>query len=189
MRSAIAQPGFNCRPWSHLQSCSRSRGLAVPRTASTTTGSSAQLDLQRVDRKWQRHWQDAAKAARLSAQDSLVYPAEKKQRHEHGSPKAYILSMFPYPSGNLHMGHLRVYTIADVLARFKHMQGYEVLNPMAWDAFGLPAENAAIDQGVQPAKWTKDNIKKMKDQLISMNGGFDWSRVRNASDAISCGLL
>src|SRR5512146_75748 len=95
---------------------------------------------------------------------------------ESGKPKYYCLSMFPYPSGKLHMGHVRNYTIGDVLTRWHKMRGYSVLQPMGWDAFGLPAENAAIQNKVPPAKWTYENIAYMKKQLQSLGLNLDWER-------------
>ena len=98
-------------------------------------------------------------------------------------PKFYNLCMYPYPSGDLHMGHVRNYSIGDAISRFHRMLGKNVLQPMGWDAFGLPAENAAINNEVQPSEWTLENIKSMKKQLTRLGFAYDWKREFATSDA------
>ena len=111
--------------------------------------------------RWQKAWDDKAIFATSNSDPR---------------PKYYVLEMFPYPSGRIHMGHVRNYTMGDVVARYKRAMGLNVLHPMGWDAFGMPAENAAMSKGVPPGDWTYENIAYMKQQLKELGFGYDWQR-------------
>src|SRR4026207_2382632 len=118
-------------------------------------------DAPKREKHWQAEWEKRG----------IFHATEDDPR-----PKYYVLEMFPYPSGRIHMGHVRNYTMGDVVARFKRTMGNAVLHPMGWDAFGMPAENAAIDRKVHPKSWTYDNSAAMKKQLQSMGLSLDWAR-------------
>ncbi len=136
-------------------------------TKSKQSLSSESYKPQELEGKWQKAWRDSG----------IYQTCEPSQNQE----KFYALSMFPYPSGNLHMGHVRNYVITDVIARQNKMKGKAVLHPMGWDAFGLPAENAAIERKIQPGKWTMQNISHMKSQLNTLGLSIDWDREQNTS--------
>src|SRR5574342_362117 len=114
-----------------------------------------------VEAKWQKRWEEEKSF---------------KVTEDPGKKKYYVLEMFPYPSGKIHMGHVRNYSIGDVVARYKKMRGWNIIHPMGWDAFGMPAENAAIQHGSHPATWTMSNIDEMRRQLRRMGFSYDWDR-------------
>ena len=118
-------------------------------------------EFEEIETRWQKRWADAA----------TFEVTEDPSR-----PKFYCLEMLPYPSGDIHVGHVRNYCITDVVARYKRMRGFNVLHPIGWDALGLPAENAAIQRGIHPEKWTRQNIAGMKRQLQRLGFSYPWSR-------------
>ncbi|MFN5778111.1 MAG: class I tRNA ligase family protein, partial [Novosphingobium sp.] len=128
---------------------------------STANQDTGRFDPASADSRWQQAWDERQT---FRADDASA------------KPRSFVLEMFPYPSGRIHIGHVRNYTMGDVLARTKRMQGFEVLHPMGWDAFGMPAENAAMEKGVHPGGWTRDNIANMKAQLKRLGFALDWSR-------------
>jgi leucyl-tRNA synthetase len=134
----------------------------MPQDEPTTMVREDRYDAQRIETKWFERWQ----------QDAALYAAEPNST----KPKYYVLEMLPYPSGALHMGHVRNYAIGDALARFMWMNGYNVLHPMGWDSFGLPAENAAISNNTPPSQWTLRNIENMKAQMKRLGFAYDWAR-------------
>jgi len=130
-----------------------------------------------TEAKWQRHWEaNKSFASSCGSPQAIAQDPAQQQSASQDDKTYYVLEMFPYPSGNIHMGHVRNYTLGDVIARARRMQGYDVLHPMGWDAFGLPAENAAIERGAHPEDWTLKNVETMREQLKLIGLSYDWSR-------------
>ena len=140
--------------------------LRVAWVAMSTLTALMAYDHIKIEKRWQRRWEDEG-----------LY----RSKVDWDRPKHYALTMLPYPSGDLHIGHWYAMTPSDARARYMRMKGFNVLFPMGFDAFGLPAENAAVQRGIHPAKWTYENIERMRSQMQSMGAMFDWER-----EAISC---
>jgi len=135
--------------------------VSASASSAAATDQSSRYQPTELEQRWQARWKDQ----RLDATDT-----------DKTKEPFFALSMFPYPSGTLHMGHVRNYVITDVIARVQRMRGHAVLHPMGWDAFGLPAENAAIERNVDPGEWTDRNIDQMRDQLDRLGLSIDWTR-------------
>ena len=152
----VARPGDPC-------------SVPPPHRSTTGTMTDERYDAREAEPHWQRVWDERGIFETTNAPQSAACSRKAK-------PKYYVLEMFPYPSGRIHMGHVRNYAMGDVVARYRRAKGFDVLHPMGWDAFGLPAENAAREQGSSPAAWTHRNIATMRAQLKSMGLSLDWSR-------------